>query len=71
MMIWYNTAIDKWRKFVLLLPAGCGVVAADVIGAEPARPGSPVWSLGGRLEIILAARKTKLTFEEVNLRLGI
>ena len=29
-------------EFVLLLPAGCGVVAADVIGAEPARPGSPV-----------------------------
>ena len=29
-------------EFVLLLPAGCGVVAADAIGAEPARPGSPV-----------------------------
>ena len=26
----------------MLLPAGCGAVAADVIGAEPARPGSPV-----------------------------
>ena len=25
--------------FAILLPAGCGVVAADVIGAEPARPG--------------------------------
>ena len=29
-------------EFVLLLPAGCGVVAAGAIGAEPARPGSPV-----------------------------
>ena len=29
-------------EFAILLPAGCGVVAADVIGAEPARKGSPV-----------------------------
>ena len=28
--------------FAILLPVGCGVVAADAIGAEPARPGSPV-----------------------------
>ena len=30
------------KRAVLLLPAGCGVVAADVIGAEPARKDSPV-----------------------------
>ena len=29
-------------EFAILLPAGCGVVAADAIGAEPARKGSPV-----------------------------
>ena len=29
-------------EFAILLPAGCGVVAADAIGAEPARTGSPV-----------------------------
>ena len=29
-------------EFAILLPAGCGVVAAGAIGAEPARPGSPV-----------------------------
>ena len=29
-------------EFAILLLAGCGEVAADVIGAEPARPGSPV-----------------------------
>ena len=29
-------------EFAILLPAGCGVVAAGAIGAEPARKGSPV-----------------------------
>ena len=29
-------------EFAILILAGCGVVAADAIGAEPARPGSPV-----------------------------
>ena len=29
-------------EFAILLPAGCGVVAAGVIGDEPAQPGSPV-----------------------------
>ena len=29
-------------EFAILLLAGCGVVAADAIGDEPARPGSPV-----------------------------
>ena len=29
-------------EFAILLPAGCGVVAAGARSAEPARPGSPV-----------------------------
>ena len=36
--------LAPWPRgnFAILPPAGCGVVATDTIGAEPARPGSRV-----------------------------
>ena len=59
--------------FAILLPVGCGVVAADAIGGEPARPGSPVTACdfafirsNGSLEIPLMFRPELLHAKDVS-----
>ena len=60
-------------EFAILLPAGCGVVAAGAIGDEPARPGSPVTACDfafirsdGSLEIPLMFRPELLHAKDVS-----